>query len=586
MRNDFYAVLGVAPSATADEIRQAYRARAWECHPDRKPDDAVAAAQFKVINEAYRVLGAPRLRSAYDSALRMLQTHTPPRLRNDGGAQPRQPADWASQTGDRLAYVRPTPSGTLSGAVAAAAAADGEDLAPGLALTLSVTPGEPTLVAPQDTARFYMLTELGSAREPAVLDPLPLDLALLVDRSNSMKGDKIFEAKRAVKHLFKDLSADDLVTIIFFDDRPDTIADAVKVTDRTMVEMAIDSVYVRGSTRLADGLDETLRRLMTRQTGRSRARVASLMLLTDGLTVGDEQRCLDLAKAARQAGISITALGMGLEWNRDLLDRLAAISGGSCAFVEHPRETSAIFDESIRRVRATLAADMRLTFTPAPGVGVVRATRVAPEIAEAFTVAPTPRDVVEASPNPVTVDLGALVGRPDVESAVVAWDMLLDAKTLAPTDGVYTLGTLSATYWAPRQGGGRWEQLSRVVTLAANTTGRHHEVAADVRLALELITAFRLQTNADRLVSAGAAAEAITQLNTSALRLRAAGDKDMADEAKRAADSLSGALSSGRGDAMGPGRTATLRVKYDTKNLSLFHRLRRKLAAREWRDRE
>ncbi|HUY79340.1 MAG TPA: DnaJ domain-containing protein [Ktedonobacterales bacterium] len=584
MRNDFYAVLGVSPSASADEIRQAYRARAWECHPDRKPDDAVAAAQFKVINEAYRVLGTPRLRSAYDSALRMLQAHTPPRLKSDGGAPPYQTSYGAARPGEAPGSSRPTPSGILRGDDPMTE--DGAEGSPGLALALTVTPGEPNIIAPHENARFYMLTELGSARESALLDPLPLDLALLVDRSNSMKGDKIFEAKRAVKRLFNYLRPDDLVTIIFFDDRPETVADAVSVSGRGAVEMAIDSVYVRGSTRIADGLEETLRRLMTRHTGRLRSRVASLMLLTDGLTVGDEARCYQLATEARHAGISITALGIGLEWNRELLDRIAAISGGSCNFVEHPRETSTIFDECIHRVRATLAADMRLTFTPAPGVGVVRATRVAPEIAEAFSMPPTQRDVFEASLDPVTVDLGALVGRPDVESAVVAWDMLLDGKTLTPSQGRYTLGTLRATYWAPRQGGGRWEQLERVVTLPANTTGRHSAVASDVQLALELITAFRLQTNADRLVSAGAAAEAITQLNTSALRLRAAGDKDMADEAKRAADSLSGALSSGRADAMGPGRTATLRVKYDTKNLSLFHRLRRKLAAREWRDRE
>ncbi len=586
MRNDFYAVLGVTPTASAEEIRQAYRARAWECHPDRKPDDAVAAAEFKVINEAYRVLGTPRLRSAYDSALAMLQAHTPPRLRRDGaGAPPYQTPFGSAQPGGSPGAARPGPSGALAATEADALRIDG-DMSPGLALTLNVTPGEPSVTPGQDVTRFYMLTELGSARESGLLDPLPLDLAVLIDRSNSMKGDKIFEAKRAIKRLFNYLRPDDLVTIVFFDDRPETIANAAKVSERGVVETLIDNVYVRGSTRIADGLDYTLQHLMTRHSGRLRSRVASLMLLTDGLTVGDEARCYQLAAQARHAGISITALGMGLEWNRELLDRIAAISGGSCNFVEHPRETSTIFDECVHRVRATLAADMRLTFTPAPGVGVARATRVAPEIAEAFSMPPAQRDVIEATPDAVTVDLGALVGRPDVESAVVTWDMLLDGKTLTPTDGRYTLGALSATYWAPRQGGGRWEQIERVVTLPENTTGRHVEVASDVRLALELITAFRLQTNADRLVTAGAAAEAITQLNTSALRLRAAGDKEMADEAKRAADSLHSALSSGRLDSMGTGRTATLRVKYDTKNLSLFHRLRRKLAAREWKDRE
>src|SRR5262245_14573741 len=72
MRQDFYVVLGVAPNASADEIRQAFRQRARQFHPDASPDDPAAAEYFKVINEAYKVLGTPQLRAAYDLALRIV----------------------------------------------------------------------------------------------------------------------------------------------------------------------------------------------------------------------------------------------------------------------------------------------------------------------------------------------------------------------------------------------------------------------------------------------------------------------------------------------------------------------------------
>ena len=86
-QKDFYAVLGVSASASADEIKKQYRRLAKQYHPDTNKGEAKAAERFKEISEAYNVLGDAEKRKQYDE-MRRLGAYDPFTSRPRGGARP------------------------------------------------------------------------------------------------------------------------------------------------------------------------------------------------------------------------------------------------------------------------------------------------------------------------------------------------------------------------------------------------------------------------------------------------------------------------------------------------------------------
>ena len=114
---DLYQLLGVARDAPARAITQAWRRKARGAHPDSRPQDPDAAARFRVLEQAYRVLSHPARRAVYDQAFRQDRPVPGPR------AAPPTPGPAARAPGEAASHLPGRPRRDAGGAGARAAAA-------------------------------------------------------------------------------------------------------------------------------------------------------------------------------------------------------------------------------------------------------------------------------------------------------------------------------------------------------------------------------------------------------------------------------------------------------------------------------
>jgi len=200
----------------------------------------------------------------------------------------------------------------------------------------------------------------------------PANIALVIDRSGSMQGDKIKQAKEAARMAVNRLNGDDIVSIVAYDDTVTVLVPATKASDRGAILAGIERIQANGSTALFAGVSkgaEEVRKFLARD------RVNRVILLSDGLAnVGpDTPGALgDLGASLFKEGISVTTLGLGLGYNEDLMSQLAQRSDGNHAFVEHPRDLVKIFNYEFGDVLSVVAQEVLVTIECKSGIRPVK----------------------------------------------------------------------------------------------------------------------------------------------------------------------------------------------------------------------
>ncbi|MEM9462257.1 MAG: VWA domain-containing protein [Myxococcota bacterium] len=194
-------------------------------------------------------------------------------------------------------------------------------------------------------------------------------IGLVVDTSASMEGEAIAQARGAAVTLLDGLRDGDVLSVVTFGSASQVVVpNTVLGPDtRPQIRTAIEAMAATGTTDLAGGLRASLAQLQRQ------ARVGEInrmVLVSDGVP-NDPSPLASLAQQARGAGISITTLGLGLEYHETLLGQLAQASGGTFHFVEDPAEVAAVFRDEVLSIDRLAARGVSLTLTPGPGVQIV-----------------------------------------------------------------------------------------------------------------------------------------------------------------------------------------------------------------------
>lgn len=210
-------------------------------------------------------------------------------------------------------------------------------------------------------AGFELTTTAAAGQRP------PLDLALVIDHSGSMSDGRIDHAKSAAIGLVQKLGADDHVALIEYDDSAQVLVQSTAMDPHGKDAMmsAIQRIELGGGTNLNGGM------LMGRQEVErvySTGHVSRVILLSDGranVGVTDTASIADNARDAANHGIHISSVGIGLDFNEDLMEAIAESGRGNYHYVKEASDLDRVIAEEMSGISATVATNVELRLTPA-----------------------------------------------------------------------------------------------------------------------------------------------------------------------------------------------------------------------------
>jgi Ca-activated chloride channel homolog len=481
---DPYLTLGVSSDASQDEVKAAYRRAARRLHPDVNRQNPGAVVQFQDITVAYELLIDPNQRVRYDQSIR----------------------------GKRET---------------------------GYSFSLRTTPSRRTVMGLEESQVIYLLAEVfPDPNAQQQQQQSRLNLTLVLDRSNSMNGIRLEKVKVAAHKIIDQLTPNDIFSVVSFNDYADVVIPATTVTDKPALKARVSLMAASGGTEIFKGLSAGVAQNRTYLAPKL---VNHIILLTDGNTYGDQDQCMALAQKANSDGISISAMGLGQDWNDQFLDLLASSTGGRCEYISTANGVVRFLNDHVRNLSNVFAERMQVSIAPDPDV----------KLESAFKLAPSPQ------PLPITdgyIPLGNLQFN---RSVSVLFQLEMPPKMPRGFRSLARL-VINGDVLANRQQ--RYQALSDI-SVEVTQTPNYEETPENILDALGKLTLYRMQERAQEALERGDVQEATRRLENLATRLMELKQPELAHQARTEAQQV--AYTSSLSDK---GRKA---LKFQTRQLLL-----------------
>ena len=227
-------------------------------------------------------------------------------------------------------------------------------------------------ISPERISIVHLLIDLEAAQKEVSEGRMPLNIGFVIDRSGSMGGEKIEYTKQAVQYAINHFTPQDIASLTVFDNEVQVLYPAKQVEYKDEFKGVVSQIFPGGSTNLSGGLVKGYREVAKNVKPEQ---VNRLLLLTDGLAnVGIQDPIKLCAKAAgmKEAGVTVTTLGVGDDFDEDLLTKMAEQSAGNYYFIDSTDHIPQIFAQELKSLLSVVAQDVKVSFRCSDAVMVTK----------------------------------------------------------------------------------------------------------------------------------------------------------------------------------------------------------------------
>lgn len=347
--------------------------------------------------------------------------------------------------------------------------------------------------------------------------------------------------KEALKQVVERLTDADEFSLIAFASHAQTVIPLRSGKYRREIIRQLDNLEtleLGTETRLSEGLREAMTQL---EHVPKDGTVNRIVVLTDGFAQ-DESDCQMIAAQTASIGVSVSTIGLGAQFNDELMTSLADRTGGNAEWVPDQTQIPQAMAREFEHARKVGAPQAQLILQLSQGVEVRRAYKIQP------VIAPVPAQIV--GERTVSLQLG------DLTSGQTA-QVLIEILAPPRPEGAFRLATIKPQ-WQTKSGWQQGQPVDIVVTYTSDLS-KASFVDPQVARAMEMVTAAELQTRALRDLQAGQIGSATKKLEAAATRLINLGEREKASETIKLAQSLQ------QGEQISPEQTK--RLRYQTRRL-------------------